>query len=49
MDAFLKCYEKGVLIRVTGDNIALSPALIVEDAHIAQIVKVIGEVLPTIE
>jgi beta-alanine--pyruvate transaminase len=29
-DAFLKCYEAGLLIRTTGDTIALSPPLIVE-------------------
>ncbi|MBL8513589.1 MAG: aspartate aminotransferase family protein [Betaproteobacteria bacterium] len=49
MEAFLKCYEKGVLIRVTGDNIALSPAFIIEKNEIAKIVDVIGQVLPTIE
>jgi beta-alanine--pyruvate transaminase len=36
--AFLKAYEKGVLIRTTGDIIAMSPPLIIEKAHIDQIV-----------
>ena len=49
MEAFLKCYEKGVLIRVTGDNIALSPAFIIEKDQIAKIVDVIGRVLPEID
>jgi beta-alanine--pyruvate transaminase len=44
-EAFLNCYEKGVLIRTTGDIIALSPPLIVEKAHIDQIFGTIGEVL----
>ncbi|MEY2891768.1 MAG: hypothetical protein RJA98_1676 [Pseudomonadota bacterium] len=35
---FLDCFEKGLLIRTTGDTIALSPPLIIEDQHIAQIV-----------
>jgi beta-alanine--pyruvate transaminase len=33
-EAFLRAYEKGVLIRTTGDTIALSPPLIIEKAHI---------------
>ncbi|RMB13037.1 aspartate aminotransferase family protein [Eilatimonas milleporae] len=33
-DAFLRAYEKGLLIRTTGDIIALSPPLIIEKAHI---------------
>ncbi|MCB1439976.1 MAG: aspartate aminotransferase family protein [Nitratireductor sp.] len=43
--AFVRAYEKGVLIRTTGDIIALSPPLIVEKAHIDQIVETIREVL----
>ncbi|HXV22637.1 MAG TPA: aspartate aminotransferase family protein [Alphaproteobacteria bacterium] len=44
-DAFLTCYERGVLVRTTGDTIALSPPLIVEKSHIDQIFGTIGEVL----
>ncbi len=44
-EAFLTCYEKGVLIRTTGDIIALSPPLVVEKAHIDQIFGTIAEVL----
>ncbi|MCF8465839.1 MAG: aspartate aminotransferase family protein [Sneathiella sp.] len=44
-DAFLKCYEKGVLIRTTGDIIALSPPLIVEKSHIDQIFDTLRTVL----
>ena len=40
-DVFLKCFERGVLVRQTGDIIAMSPPLIVEPAHLARI----GEVL----
>jgi len=32
--AFLKAYEQGLLIRTTGDTIALSPPLIIEKQHI---------------
>ncbi len=44
-DAFLECWERGVLIRTTGDTIALSPPLIVENSHIDQMVSTIADVL----
>ena len=44
-DAFLECWERGVLIRTTGDTIALSPPLIVESSHIDQMVSTIADVL----
>ncbi|HEV7252228.1 MAG TPA: aspartate aminotransferase family protein [Mesorhizobium sp.] len=47
--AFLKAFEKGVLIRTTGDIIALSPPLIVEKGHIDQIVDTIRTVLGEVE
>ena len=46
-DVFLECWERGVLIRTTGDTIALSPPLIVESSHIDQIVSTIADVLKT--
>lgn len=36
-NVFLDCWEKGLLIRTTGDTIALSPPLIIERSHIDQI------------
>ncbi len=47
--AFLKAYEKGVLIRTTGDIIAMSPPLIIEKAHIDQLIGTLGEVLDTLD
>jgi beta-alanine--pyruvate transaminase len=44
-DVFLECWERGVMIRTTGDTIALSPPLIVESSHIDQIVSTIADVL----
>ena len=35
-EVFTECWERGVLIRVTGDIIALSPPLIVQREHIEQ-------------
>jgi len=46
-DVFLECWERGVLIRTTGDTIALSPPLIVENKHIDQIVGTLADVLKT--
>lgn len=43
--AFLKAYEKGLLIRTTGDIIALSPPLIIEKEHIDTIVETLRDVL----
>ena len=37
-DIFLDCFQKGVLIRTTGDTLALCPPLIVERAQIDQLV-----------
>ncbi|MDF0551514.1 aspartate aminotransferase family protein [Kamptonema sp. UHCC 0994] len=44
-DCFLKCFEKGLLIRTTADIIALSPPLIIEKEHIDQIVEMLGGIL----
>jgi beta-alanine--pyruvate transaminase len=44
-DCFLRSFEKGLLIRTTGDIIALSPPLIIEQKHIDQIVEMLAEIL----
>lgn len=44
-DVFLACYEAGVLIRTTGDTIALSPPLIIERAQIDQIVGTLADAI----
>jgi beta-alanine--pyruvate transaminase len=45
MEVFRTCFDEGLLVRVTGDIIALSPPLIVEKAHVDAMVGRIGEVL----
>jgi beta-alanine--pyruvate transaminase len=42
---FLDCWEKGVLIRTTGDTIALSPPLIIEHSHIDQIIGTLADAI----
>lgn len=44
-DAFQMAWEAGLMIRVTGDIIALSPPLIVSEAEIARIFDTLGDVL----
>jgi len=46
-DVFLECWERGILIRTTGDTIAMSPPLIIEKNHIDQLVGTLAEVLKT--
>lgn len=45
---FTQCFEKGALIRVTGDIIALSPPLIIEKQQIDDLFNLIADVLSTI-
>ena len=40
---FNECYKRGVAVRSSGDIIALSPPLIVEEGHIDRIITVLGE------
>ena len=44
-DVYLKCFERGLLIRTTADTIALSPALILEQAHIDEMSGVLAQAL----
>ncbi len=44
-ECFLKCYEKGVLVRSAGETIALTPPLIATRQHVDQIVGTLGEAL----
>ncbi len=46
-DIFLECWQRGVLIRTTGDTIAFSPPLIIEKQHIDQLVGTLADVLKT--
>ncbi|SEB24270.1 aspartate aminotransferase family protein [Paraburkholderia sartisoli] len=48
-EAFVKCFEAGVLIRFTGDILAFSPPLIIEEAQIDRIFSTVREVLATVQ
>ena len=47
--AFLKAYESGLLIRTTGDIIALSPPLIIEKPHVDELIEKLSAVLRNLE
>ena len=44
-DVFRTCFEQGVLSRVTGDILALAPAMIADKTHIDQLVETLGRVI----
>ncbi|MBB3610713.1 aspartate aminotransferase family protein [Rhizobium sp. BK602] len=44
-DVFVDCFRNGLLIRVTGDIIALSPPLIIEADEIGKIVSILADAL----
>jgi beta-alanine--pyruvate transaminase len=41
-DVFVDCFNRGALIRVTGDIIALSPPLIIEERQIDELIGTVG-------
>ncbi|KEP70878.1 omega amino acid--pyruvate aminotransferase [Thioclava dalianensis] len=47
--AFLKAYEKGILIRTTGDIIAMSPPLIISKEQIDELIGTLKDVLETLD
>jgi beta-alanine--pyruvate transaminase len=47
-ETFLKCFESGVMVRSTGDTIALSPPLIVEKHQIDQMFETVGSALKSV-
>jgi len=48
-EAYLKAYDKGLLIRTTGDIIAFSPPLIIEKSHIDFMFDTMRDILKTID
>jgi len=44
-EVFQRCFERGILVRTTGDIIALSPPLIIERGHVDELFGTLGEVL----
>jgi beta-alanine--pyruvate transaminase len=44
-DVFTRAFSSGLLVRVTGDTIALSPPLILEDHHVDELVAKLGDAI----
>ncbi|MNC52996.1 beta alanine--pyruvate transaminase [compost metagenome] len=44
-EVFVRCFEKGALVRVTGDIIALSPPLIIERSEIDDLFTLLQDAL----
>ena len=47
-ELFHACFDNGLLVRATGDTIALSPPLILEKSHIDQMFGKLGDLIETI-
>jgi beta-alanine--pyruvate transaminase len=47
-DAFLRAYDKGILIRTTGDIIAMSPPLIISKTEIDTLIGTLADVLKSL-
>jgi beta-alanine--pyruvate transaminase len=44
-EVFLKCFERGLMVRQTGDTIAMSPPLVIEQKQIERIVEILSGVI----
>jgi beta-alanine--pyruvate transaminase len=49
MEVCIKAYEAGLMVRVSGDVIALSPPFIVEKSQIDEIMDVLSKVIKAID
>jgi beta-alanine--pyruvate transaminase len=48
-EAFIECYKRGVLTRVSGDNLMLAPPFISERQHIDQMVETLGAAIRAVD
>jgi beta-alanine--pyruvate transaminase len=48
-EVFVKCFEAGVLVRYTGDILAFSPPLIIEDDQIDQLFGTVRKALESVK
>ncbi len=49
LEAHVRCFESGALVRFTGDILAMSPPLVIEKPQIEQLVETIRESLKKID
>ena len=43
IDIFERCFEKGMLVRITGSTVAFSPPLICEREHLADMAQILSD------
>ena len=44
-EVFVDCFQRGLLVRVTGDIIALSPPLVIERAQIESVAAILADAI----
>ena len=44
-EVMIECYERGLMIRVTGDTVAFSPPLVSERAHLDEMIGTVADVI----
>ncbi|MCK6371567.1 MAG: aminotransferase class III-fold pyridoxal phosphate-dependent enzyme, partial [Gammaproteobacteria bacterium] len=49
LDVYRHCFDAGVLVRTTGDTIALTPPLVITDSQIGQIVETLRGALQAVD
>jgi beta-alanine--pyruvate transaminase len=48
-ETFVRCYQKGLLVRYVGDILAFSPPLIIDGAQIDEVFRTVSEVLKEVD
>ena len=48
-DAYLECFDNGLILRQTGDTLAMSPPLIVTEDQIAELADILGKAIDATE
>ena len=48
-DVFVACYEAGLLVRATGDILAISPPLIISRAQIDEVFGTLADVIRKVQ
>ncbi|MGE0845746.1 MAG: aspartate aminotransferase family protein [Flavobacteriaceae bacterium] len=48
-EVFVRCFNAGLMVRYTGDTLAMSPPLIIEKEEIDRLVNTLGEIIPAVD
>ncbi|MFB9261690.1 aspartate aminotransferase family protein [Bradyrhizobium erythrophlei] len=47
-DVFVKAFELGLMVRNSGDCIAISPPLVIEKSHVDEIIEIVGKAIKAV-